>query len=151
MIDIQNKKNFAAQTLLKMSPFFKRTSQLNQSQEWHRWGGHLAATQYELNHENEYFAIRTKAALLDISPLYKYNIIGPDAQLFLDRLVTRNIKICKVGQVMYTPWCDENGKVIDDGTVQRLGKESFRLTSAEPNFSWIMDNAIDKGTNDDNG
>ena len=141
MIRIHKKQDFTAITKLEMSPFFPRTCQLNQSQEWRRWGGCLSATQYELHHENEYFAIRTKAALLDISPLYKYSINGPDAQLFLDKLVTRNIRICKVGQVMYTPWCDEKGKVIDDGTVQRLGKNDFRLTSAEPNLTWLMDNA----------
>ena len=151
MIHIQNKKNFTAQTELNISPFFERTSQLNKTQEWRRWGGHLAATQYDMHHEIEYFAIRTKAALLDISPLYKYSICGPDAKIFLDRLVTRNIQICKVGQVMYTPWCDEEGKVIDDGTVQRLGKENFRLTSAEPNLTWLMDNAsgMDVRINDD--
>ena len=110
---------FRAETQLQTSPFFERTSKLNESQEWRRWSGFLSATNYELNHENEYFSIRTKSALLDISPLYKYIIEGPDAMSFLDKLVTRNIKICKVSQVMYTPWCDEEGKVIDDGTVQR--------------------------------
>ena len=139
MIHIQHK--FSAKTQLGLSPFFERTSQLNQSQEWRRWGGHLAATQYDLHHENEYFAIRTKAALLDITPLYKYIIEGPDAQGFLNRLVTRNISICKIGQVMYTPWCDENGKQIDDGTIQRLSKQKFRITSAEPNLEWIQNNA----------
>jgi len=142
MIDTHNPDDFTGNTQLKMSPFFERTSQLNQSQEWRRWGGYLSATQYDLHHDNEYFAIRTKAGLLDISPLYKYRIKGPDAQLFLDRLVTRNIKICKVGQVMYTPWCDEKGKVIDDGTIQRLNEHNFRLTSAEPNLAWLMDNSI---------
>ena len=126
---------------LKLSPFFERTSKLNESQEWRRWSGYLSATNYELNHENEYFAIRTKAALLDITPLCKYIISGPDAQAYLNRLVTRNISICKVGQVMYTPWCDENGKVIDDGTIQRLSKDEFRITSAEPNLDWIQSNA----------
>ena len=138
MIHIQHK--FSAKTQLGLSPFFERTSQLNQSQEWRRWCGYLAATQYDLHHENEYFAIRTKAALLDISPLYKYIIDGKDAQIFLNRLVTRNILVCKVGQIMYTPWCDENGKVIDDGTIQRLSQERFRLTSAEPNLAWLLDN-----------
>jgi len=132
---------FTAETQLKVSPFFERTSKLNESQEWRRWSGYLAATNYELNHENEYFAIRTKAALLDITPLYKYIIEGPEAQRFLDRLVTRNIYICKVGQVMYTPWCDEYGKVIDDGTVQRLSEHKFRITSAEPNLEWLQYNA----------
>jgi len=135
----QNK--FSAKTQLKLSPFFERTSKLNESQEWRRWAGYLAATSYELTHENEYFAIRTKAALLDISPLKKYIIEGPDAQILLDRLVTRNIAICKVNQVMYTPWCDEHGKVIDDGTVQRLSENKFRITSAEPNFEWIESNS----------
>ena len=113
------------------------------SQEWKRWGGYLSATKYDLNHDNEYFAIRTKAGLLEISPLFKYRIKGKDSQIFLNRLVTRNIKICKEGQVMYSPWCDENGKVIDDGTIQRIGKEDFRLTSAEPNLSWLELNSFD--------
>ena len=134
-------KQFNAETQLKLSPFFDRTSKLNESQEWRRWSGYLSATNYELTHENEYFAIRTKAALLDITPLYKYLIQGPDALRFLDRLVTRNINICKVGQVMYTPWCDEDGKVIDDGTVQRLSERKFRITSAEPNLEWLEYNS----------
>ena len=136
------KNQFHAETQLKLSPFFDRTSILNESQEWRRWSGYLSATNYELNHENEYFAIRTKAALLDITPLYKYLIEGPDSQKFLHRLVTRNINICKVGQVMYTPWCDENGKVIDDGTVQRLSDHKFRITSAEPNLEWLEHNSV---------
>ena len=135
------KNQFMAHTQLILSPFFERTTKLNESQEWRRWSGYLAATNYELTHENEYFAIRTKAALLDITPLYKYIILGADAQQFLDRLVTRNIGICKVGQVMYTPWCDEDGKQIDDGTVQRLANDKFRITSAEPNLEWIEQNA----------
>ena len=136
------RNQFNAETQLKLSPFFDRTSQLNESQEWRRWSGYLSATNYELTHENEYFAIRTKAALLDITPLYKYLIQGPDAQRFLDRLVTRNINICKVGQVMYTPWCDEDGKVIDDGTVQRISEHKFRITSAEPNLEWLEYNEL---------
>ena len=134
--------NFTAHTQLKVSPFFERTSKLNESQEWRRWAGYLAATSYELTHENEYFAIRTKAGLLDITPLKKYIVEGPESQQLLNQLVTRNIAICKVGQVMYTPWCDEDGKVIDDGTVQRLSENKFRITSAEPNLEWIQSNAM---------
>ena len=136
------KNNFTAHTQLKVSPFFERTSKLNESQEWRRWAGYLAATSYELTHENEYFAIRTKAGLLDITPLKKYIVEGPESQQLLNQLVTRNIAICKVGQVMYTPWCDEDGKVIDDGTVQRLSENKFRITSAEPNLEWIQSNAM---------
>ena len=133
---------FTANTQLKLSPFFERTSKLNESQEWRRWSGYLSATNYELHHDNEYFAIRTKAALLDITPLKKYIIEGSDSQRFLNKLVTRNINICKVRQVMYTPWCDENGKVIDDGTVQRLSENKFRITSAEPNLGWLEHNSL---------
>jgi aminomethyltransferase len=148
---MSSENHFTGKTQLNLSPFFERTSKLNESQEWRRWSGYLSATNYELTHENEYFAIRTKAALLDITPLYKYIIEGPDAQAFLDRLVTRNIKICKVGQVMYTPWCDENGKQIDDGTVQRLSENRFRITSAEPNLEWIKHNVtgMDATVSDD--
>ncbi|MBH49942.1 MAG: hypothetical protein CMG69_04225 [Candidatus Marinimicrobia bacterium] len=140
---MNNKNTYIGSTKLRMSPFFERTSKLNESQEWRRWSGYLSATNYELTHDNEYFAIRTKAALIDITPLKKYIVEGLDAQRFLDRLVTRNISICKVGQVMYTPWCDEDGKLIDDGTVQRLSKNKFRITSAEPNLEWLQFNAID--------
>jgi len=145
------KNNFTAHTQLKVSPFFERTSKLNESQEWRRWAGYLAATSYELTHENEYFAIRTKAGLLDITPLKKYIVQGPESQQLLNQLVTRNIAICKVGQVMYTPWCDEDGKVIDDGTIQRLSENKFRITSAEPNLEWIQSNAVgmDVVVNDD--
>ncbi len=76
-----------------------------------------------------------------MSPLYKYVIRGPDAVRFLDRLVTRSVEKCAVGQVMYTPWCDGDGKVIDDGTLARLDEDVFRLTSAEPSLLWFHDNA----------
>tara|TARA_Y100000741_G_scaffold93137_1_gene69131 strand:- start:86 stop:1324 length:1239 start_codon:yes stop_codon:yes gene_type:complete len=147
MLQSKNSMNFTANTQMKTSPFFERTSKLNTSQEWKRWGGYLSATKYDLNHDNEYFAIRTKAGLLDISPLYKYRIAGKDSSLFLNRLVTRDIKICKIGQVMYSTWCDENGKVIDDGTIQRLGENDFRLTSAEPNLSWLELNSYGMDVN----
>ena len=135
-------QNFSATTKLKLSPFFERTGKLNQSQEWRRWGGYLSATQYDLHHENEYFAIRTKAALFDISPLYKYSISGEDSTFLLNKLITRDLTKCKVGQVMYTPWCNEEGKVIDDGTIQRLKESKYLLTSAEPNLTWLNENAM---------
>ena len=133
---------FTGVTSLKLTPFHERTSPLNQRQEWRRWSGYLSATSYDVMHENEYFAIRTRAALLDVTPLHKYIIQGPDAQRLLNRIVTRNVAKCRVCQVMYTPWCDEDGKVIDDGTVQRLEQEKFRLTSAEPNLEWLTENAM---------
>ena len=140
-MSISVQTQFTGSTSLKLTPFHDRTSVLNQPQEWRRWSGYLSATSYDLTHDVEYFAVRTKAALLDITPLHKYMIVGPDSERFLDRLVTRNIRLCKVHQVMYTPWCDDAGKQIDDGTVQRLEENRFRITSAEPNLEWLTHNA----------
>ncbi len=127
--------------MLRGTPFHSRTAPLCQAQNWRRWSGYLAASSYELHHEMEYFAIRNAAAAIDVSPLFKYRIRGRDAARLLDRVVTRDVSRCAVGRVLYTPWCDEQGKVLDDGTVQRLGEAEFRLTSAEPNLRWLWENA----------
>ena len=127
--------------MLQGTPFHPRTSALCQAQNWRRWAGHIVASSYELLHDREYFAIRTAAALIDVSPLYKYRIAGRDAERFLNRLVTRDVGRCEVGQVLYTPWCDRAGKVIDDGTLARLEEDVFRLTAAEPNLYWLQDTA----------
>jgi aminomethyltransferase len=100
------------------------------------------ASSYELSHEREYAAIRNGAALIDVTPLYKYHVSGPGAVSLLDRVVTRDVRKCSVGQVLYTPWCDAAGKVLDDGTVARLGGDTFRLTSAEPSLRWLHMNAV---------
>jgi aminomethyltransferase len=127
---------------LRTTPFHPRTSALVQGYAWRRWAGYAAASAYELSHEREYAAIRNAAALFDVTPLYKYHVTGPDAMRLIDRVVTRDIARCKVGQVMYTPWCDEDGKVIDDGTVSRLDEQRFRLTAADPNLRWLHENAV---------
>jgi aminomethyltransferase len=128
--------------MLKVTPFHPRTSALCASHAWRRWAGHIAASSYELLHEREYHAIRSSAALLDVSPLHKYMVTGPDAARLLDRVVTRDVTKMKVGQVGYTPWCDSAGKVIDDGTISRLGEHVFRMTSADPNLLWLTQNAV---------
>ncbi|MBI3244008.1 MAG: aminomethyl transferase family protein [Chloroflexi bacterium] len=128
--------------MLTGTPFHSRTSPLCQAQNWRRWGGHLVVSSYELLPDREYWAIRNSAALIDVSPLYKYRVSGPDALRLLNRVVTRDLSKLAVGQVAYTPWCDEHGKVIDDGTIARLDDQIFRLTSAEPNYRWLCDNAM---------
>ena len=127
--------------MLKTTPFHERTSALCVSHAWRRWAGYVVASSYELSHDREYHAIRGAAALFDVSPLYKYRVRGKDAARLLDLVVTRNIQELKVGQVGYTPWCDAAGKVLDDGTVARLGESEFRVTAAEPNLRWFEDNA----------
>jgi aminomethyltransferase len=128
--------------MLQTTPFHARTAALCISHSWRRWAGYVCASSYELSHEREYHAIRSSAALLDVSPLYKYLLRGRDAARLLDRVVTRNVAAARVGQVLYTPWCDAAGKVLDDGTVARLEELTFRLTSADPNLRWLHDNAL---------
>ena len=121
------------------SPFHSKTASLCESHEWRSWSGYLAAASYEPTHEREYYAIRNAAALIDVSPLYKYEIRGPEALRLVNRIVTRDVRKCAVGQVMYTPWCDDDGRVIDDGTVARLDEQRFRITAADPNLAWFQD------------
>jgi len=128
--------------MLKTTPFHARTAPLVRAQTWRRWAGHQVASSYEPLPDHEYAAVRNAAALFDVSPLHKYLIGGRDAERLLDRMVTRDVTKCQVGQVLYTPWCDARGKVIDDGTVSRLAESTFRLTSAEPNLRWLSMNAV---------
>jgi aminomethyltransferase len=128
--------------LLKTTPFHPRTAALCESHAWRRWAGYIVASSYELTHEREYHCIRAAAALFDVSPLYKYLVRGRDAARLLDRVVTRDVQRAQVGQVLYTPWCDAAGKVLDDGTVARLDEASFRMTSAEPSLRWLEANAL---------
>ena len=122
---------------LKTTPFHPRTGPLSEGQAWRRWAGYVVASSYELSHEREYHAIRNSAALFDVSPLYKYLVTGKDAARLLDHVVTRNVAKAKVGQVLYTPWCDNEAKQIDDGTISVLGEQTFRMTSADPTLRWL--------------
>jgi aminomethyltransferase len=121
------------------TPFHNRTADLCESHEWRNWSGYLSAGLYEPSHEREYYAIRNSAALIDVSPLFKYEVTGPDAGRLVDRLVPRDVTKCKIGQVLYSPWCDEEGKMIDDGTIARLGENHFRITAADPSLRWFQD------------
>ena len=123
------------------TPFHERTSRLCESLNYRDWSGYYTVSTYETHHEHEYNAIRNAAALIDISPLFKYVVSGADATRLVDRVITRDVRSMDVGQVFYTPWCDEQGAVIDDGTVSRLDEQRFRWTSAEPSLRGITQNA----------
>ena len=120
----------------------ERTFALCESLNYREWSGYYAVSAYETHHEHEYNAIRNAAALIDVSPLFKYLVTGADAARFVDRLITRDVAKMSVGQVYYTPWCDERGKVIDDGTVSRLEDQKFRWTAADPSLRWFRQNAL---------
>ncbi len=119
------------------TPFHDRTFPLCASLSYRDWAGYYAPSSYEPLHEHEYNAIRNGAALLDISPLFKYLVTGRDAARLIDRIITRSASRLTPGQVIYTPWCDQDGRVIDDGTVTRLAEDRFRWTAADPSLSWI--------------
>ncbi len=123
------------------TPFHLRTAALNQSLHWKEWSGYFAAGHYRDFHQPEYSAIRNGAALVDVSPLYKYWITGPGAVDLIDRVITRSAKKCRVGQVIYTPWCDEEGKVLQEGTVVRHARDAFQVNAAEPALCWFETNA----------
>ena len=119
-----------------------RTFRLCESLSYREWSGYYAASTYETHHEHEYNAIRNAAALIDVSPLFKYRISGKDATKLVNRVITRDIQKVAVGQVIYCCWCDEQGKVIDDGTISRLGEHLYRLTAADPSLRWFHQNAL---------
>jgi glycine cleavage system T protein (aminomethyltransferase) len=121
--------------------FHERTFQLCESLSYREWSGYYTVSSYEPHHEHEYNAIRNAAALIDISPLFKYRVCGKDATRLVDRIITRDMRKVSVGQVVYTPWCDERGKVIDDGTVSRLEENTYRWTAADPSLRWFTQNA----------
>jgi len=123
------------------TPLHDRTLALCESLNYREWSGYYTVSAYETTHEHEYNAIRNAAALIDVSPLFKYLVRGRDAARFVDRIITRDVTKLAVGQVYYTPWCDERGRVIDDGTVSRLDDDLFRWTAADPSLRWFSQNA----------
>jgi aminomethyltransferase len=121
--------------------FHPRTGSLNRKLQWREWSGYLAASAYHDSHDIEYNAIREAAALIDVSPLYKYVVSGRDAGKLVDRVITRDAGRLAVGRVYYTSWCNEDGRVLDDGTVARLDEDAYRWTAADPSLRWLRMNA----------
>lgn len=124
------------------TPFHTRTSALCVSQNWRTWSGYFVASSYDVLHDYEYHAIRNTAALIDISPLFKYEVRGKDALWLVNRLITRDAAKCAVGQAIYACLCDDEGKVIQDGTVFRLAEDCFRFQLADPALRWLKLNAV---------
>lgn len=121
--------------------FFPRQEALNSKMAWGEWSGYYSVPVYADFHDIEYSAIREAAAVIDISPLYKYEVRGADAQRLLDRVMTRDMTKLRVDRVFYAPWCDEEGKVLDDGTIARLDDTTYRITAADPCYRWFVLNA----------
>lgn len=123
------------------TPFQPRINAAMKTNEWHDWSGYRAP-QSLWDEELEYFAIRSQAALFDISPMVKYRIEGSDAERFLDKVTLRDVRKLRPGRVHYTAWCDDHGHVLDDGTLFRLAEDRFRLCCQERHLPWLLDGAI---------
>lgn len=120
---------------MKLTPFHGRTSQLNRRQMWFNWDEHVVPDAYR-DLASELNATRERVSMGDMSPLSKYEVRGPEAARFIDRLVTRDTSTFEVGQIMYTPWTDEEGKLVGDGLVFRVDGDAFRI-SADPQLEWL--------------
>ncbi len=123
------------------TPFHPRTSKLCTSLFWKEWAGFHAVCSYDTCHEREYYAIRHAAGMIDVSPLQKYDVHGPDAAALLSQITVKNIDKLRVGRVTYLCWCDDDGKVLDDGVVARLDEDYFRVTSNGPSLAWFQKHA----------
>ncbi|MER8828648.1 aminomethyltransferase family protein [Mesorhizobium sp. M0938] len=128
-------------TLRLGTPFQPRIDALARTNDWSNWAGYRAPHSL-WDEELEYFAIRSQAALFDISPMTRYRIAGPDAEAFLNRVTLRDVTKLKPGRVHYTAWCDDEGFVLDDGTLFRLSPTRFRLCSQERHLPWLLDSAV---------
>jgi aminomethyltransferase len=122
----------------KPTPFHERLLKLNEAYAWKEWAGYYAPCRFETNHIYEYTAFRRSAGLIDVTPLFKYEVRGKDAVRFLSFVTVRDVSKLKPNRVTYACWCDERGKIIDDGTLTRLGEDFCLLTAAEPTFRWLL-------------
>lgn len=116
--------------LTKETAFHDRTSKL--TRQFTEYRGYWLPTSYD-NHgpQEEYWACRERAAVMDLSPLRKFEVLGPDAEALLQACVTRNIRKLSHGQVVYSAMCNETGGMIDDCTVFRLGDTNFRFVGGD--------------------
>ncbi len=126
---------------MQHSPFHARIAALSQTEEWTSWNGYMVPRVVD-KLSTEYFAVRSSCSVLDMTPMEKYRITGADALRFLDRLVTRDLSALRPGRVTYVVWCNDDGKLIDDGTLFQFGVNDYRLCSQHHQFDWLMTSAM---------
>ena len=122
--------------MLLTTPFHSRVEAMCDVNDWGNWMGYTTPNAY-FDVELEYFAIRSTTGVFDLSPMNKYRITGPDAEAYLNRMVTRDVSKIRVNRVGYAVWCNDAGEVMDDGTIFRLGQDDFRLCSYQRADEWL--------------
>ena len=133
--------NISYKQPLLETPFHTKTQERCYTHDWHRWSGYKIAKQYT-SAELEYTAIRNTAGVIDITPMHKYSVQGKDAKKFINKLITRNVDNIQPKQVVYALWCNEDGFIVDDGTIFCFDENNFRICSGERNLNWFEDTAI---------
>ncbi len=123
--------------VLRPSPFHARVDAFNRVKSWTSWNGYQTARVFDTL-ASEYFAIRSTCSVMDMTAMEKYRISGPDALMFLNRLVVRDISKLKPGRVTYVVWCNDEGRVLDDGTIFHLGDAGYRLCSQHHQLDWLI-------------
>ena len=123
--------------VLQRTPFHDRVEVLNQVKSWSPWNGYQTARVFDTL-ASEYFAIRSTCSVMDMTPMEKYRVTGPDARKFLDRLVIRDLSKLRPGRVTYVAWCNDDGRVLDDGTIFHLGEAGYRICSQHHQLDWLM-------------
>jgi aminomethyltransferase len=126
---------------LLTTPFHARERALSQVDSFVPWAGYTTVDVFT-NVGQEYFAVRNACSVYDLTPMVKYRIAGTGALRFLNRLVTRDLNKLKINRVSYCVWCNDEGHIIDDGTVFRVGEQEYRLCTAERQLDWLLDSAI---------
>lgn len=126
---------------MQHTPFHARLAALSQTEEWTSWNGYMAPRVLD-KLSTEYFAVRSSCSVMDMSPMEKYRITGTDAYQFLDRLVIRDLSALKPGRVTYLAWCNDEGKLIDDGTLFQFGENDYRLCSQHHQLDWLMTSSM---------
>jgi aminomethyltransferase len=117
------------------TPFHERTVRHSQTPWYFNWDLRHVVDVYDDFHA-ELKAIRETVAMGDMSPLCKCEVSGPDAARFVDWVIPRDTSGLQVGSVYYTPWCNQDGKVVSDGLVFRDGESSYRF-SGDPTMEWF--------------
>jgi aminomethyltransferase len=128
------------ETPLLKTPFHPRTEAANKLWSWGNWGGYTTALTFE-DLAMEHSAIRNSATVYDLCPMIKYQIEGPDAADYLNRLTIRDAAKLSVGGVHYTAWVNDAGHLLDDGTLFRLAADRYRLCCQERHLPWLLDSA----------
>jgi glycine cleavage system T protein (aminomethyltransferase) len=125
------------ETMMLQTPFHSRVAAACELNCWGDWKGYTTPNAYA-DVELEYFAVRNTTGVFDLSPMNKYRISGPDAEAYLNRLVTRDVSKINVGRVGYTVWCNEEGQALDDGTIFHLGENDYRLCAWARALDWLL-------------